>query len=764
MNYLPDRQSQANRNAMDLYAPASRFDSASRLHGRMHRWWLLLGRFWPLSTLIFLMVLGPAIWLAILSRPTYESRARMWVTGKINVGESWSYTEELVNFLGTQAALLESPAIQGRAMARLRAESASDARLAEAANSNHLNSMGGARAFWRKLAGTPEVQGSNAPPPIPFQVKVLEGAKSSTLELRGTGSEPLSTRHFVNCLMKEYLEFKRESRDQASGQATASLSAEAARLKSELDAAREKLQTFQATNNVVMLQQQGSGAENYLASLNRQLAVLRTEQKLLEGLQPDQWAQAAIAQSGGSQASGDEAMARQLAANLAQSQTALFQADQQMHLLVAQRDELARFLQPAHPKIVKLNQDIATQQQIVQVARNEASRQLGLRRSALQAQIQNLENASEDWNTKAIEAGRRVAEYTQLQQNTQRLQAAWDKTLGLVQNLDDANHVEQENVGILDPASLARATHRRFKVLAVAVVLAFGLSFGVLFGIGIFQDGFASNTELAGQFVEPVVGQIPRVSFRTSNGQLGIDGAEKQQFEFLEAFRSIRATLPFLNNGGGTPQTLVITSSVPEEGKSTVALYLAATMARTGSRVLLVDGDLRRPGLHKFFGLPNGPGLAALLEQPRPAEAPTLQTGTENLWLLPAGRASHDPGDLVTSPRWPEVLGSLKSQFDCIVVDAPPVAATDDAATMGAKVDGVLFIVRAFSTSARVARGVLAVLRRRQVPVLGLIYNQAISSPCERQYYQPYADMYYWEATRSENDRHSRIAAKAHLS
>src|SRR5881394_3224344 len=108
--------------AVDLFAPANRFVSASKLYGRLHRCWILLGRYWWVVVLTMIVVLGPVGFLAWNAPPAYESKARMWLTGKLDIYEGRLYTEELINFLGTQAELLRSPAIQGAALAKLRAE------------------------------------------------------------------------------------------------------------------------------------------------------------------------------------------------------------------------------------------------------------------------------------------------------------------------------------------------------------------------------------------------------------------------------------------------------------------------------------------------------------------------------------------------------------------------------------------------------------------------------------------------------------------
>src|SRR5256885_15066413 len=95
-----------NAAAVDLFAPADRFISASRLYGRLHRWWLLLGRYWWVIVLALILVLGPVYLLTASIAPAYESKSRMWLTGKLNIYEGRLYTEELINYLGTQAELL----------------------------------------------------------------------------------------------------------------------------------------------------------------------------------------------------------------------------------------------------------------------------------------------------------------------------------------------------------------------------------------------------------------------------------------------------------------------------------------------------------------------------------------------------------------------------------------------------------------------------------------------------------------------------------
>lgn len=695
--------------AVDLFVPADRFVSASKLYGQLHRWRLLVGRYsWAMASMLILAV-GSTAYLTLKSPPAYKSEARMWLAGKMDLREGRLYTEELINYFGTQAELLRSAAIKERALI--------------------------------KATGT----NAQKPFPFPFKVKVSEASKSSILELRAIGPEPASTRAFLNDLMSEYLSFKHEARERTSDRTVASVSAEVKELARELEAQQEKLHAFQSSNNVVFLQEQGNSAGSYLAALDKKLANLQTDLRLLRLLQPEQWVERSSKTGAANESLPDQSMNEEMLASLAGPQLELFKAMQQAQMLKARSNELSRFLRPAHPKIIKLNEEIKTQERLAEISRDAAVKLMTHRRQAVELEIENLERASAEWDTKAIDASRKMADYDRIRQDLQRVQSTHDKLLGVIQTVDVGKKLEQESLGILEPASAAEPVNKMIRNLAIAVAGSLLMGFGLLYCLGMLRDDFLTLTELGNHLSEEVVGQIPAISMKKTKGELGFRALEKQRFEFLEAFRNIRSSLFFMGNGGPKPKTIITTSSVPEEGKSTVALYLAATMARGNSRVLLVDADMRRGSLHKVFGVTASPGLAEVLNRESPSGKAIVETGLENLWLLPAGQAKRNPGELVLSSEWERFLGEAKQQFDCILVDTPPVLATDDVSTLAPKVDGVLFVVRGSFTSARVARAALDTLRQRHVRVLGLIFNRVVSSRYERYYYKHYQRAYQWD-------------------
>ena len=728
---------------LDLMGPADRFQVASRLYVTLHRHQLLLRKYAWVLVLLALGMIVPAYLLTRATPQTYQSDARMWLTGKLDLSEGRLYTEELVNFLGTQADLIRSRAVQDRALATMQNQLTS---------AEPLKPAQGPLDVMRRMFGSAKTR-KDLDEAFPFKLNVAESSKSSLLELHARGSEPKSTQLFLNTLMAEYMNFKKESREKTSDRAVASLAREVNELAGELKKQQEKVYQFQMSNNVVFMQDQGNGAVNYLALLNRQLATLRTELQLLQLIQPDQWVElnARGHQNGAlavEPAPGD-AQPQDVMAGLSGSQADLYRANQQIQMLKAKRDELSRALRPMHPKIQKWNQDIAAQEKIIEISRGETLKQLTNRREALNLEVKNLEKVFNEWEGKTVDAGRKMADYERLRQDVQRTQAAYDRLLQVISTVDVGKSVDQENVSVLEPASIGAPVHMGLRNMGLAVVAAMFLGAAALWLLGKFDDRFVSSSELAEDFPEKVLGQVMDVRIRKQHTQMRPEILAGQKFEFLESFRSIRSALYFMNQNGARPKTLLISSSVPQEGKSTVALYLAATMAVGGARVLLVDGDMRKAKLHRHFGLASSPGLAEILIGEIPSADAINGTSIPNLSFLAAGCASAEPGELVLRSELNDFLSEVPSHFDYVIMDSPPVLAADDAATLAPSVDGVLYVVRGTYTSARMVREGLDALRQRHARVLGLIFNRALSSPFEYHPYQRYRNEYRWRPKAS---------------
>lgn len=191
-----------------------------------------------------------------------------------------------------------------------------------------------------------------------------------------------------------------------------------------------------------------------------------------------------------------------------------------------------------------------------------------------------------------------------------------------------------------------------------------------------------------------------------------------------EAYRTLRTNILF-SSLDRPLHTLLITSTSPDEGKSTTLANLAVTMAQAEQRVLLVDCDLRRPSLHAIFGLPNERGLtSALLEQPD-GPLPVQETGVAGLRLLTSGPLPPRPADLLGSRRMGALIERLRSEADIVLFDTPPVVAVTDAAVLAPRVDGVLLVLQAGQTRRDRARQARQMLEKVKANIIGVVLNGA---------------------------------------
>jgi capsular exopolysaccharide synthesis family protein len=233
---------------------------------------------------------------------------------------------------------------------------------------------------------------------------------------------------------------------------------------------------------------------------------------------------------------------------------------------------------------------------------------------------------------------------------------------------------------------------------------------------------------------------------------------------YAESYRSLRSALLFLPTGGERPKLLLISSAMPGEGKSTVAANLARTLAQSGSRVLLVDADLRKGHLHHLLGLQREPGLVELLNQTCTPAQVMQKDSLPNLTFIACGaEPSGNPGDLLLGSGLDKILAQWRQEFDYVVVDSSPLFAADDASCLAPKMDGTLFVVRNRHSGARATREAVDLLAQRQARILGVIYNGATGSGRSGYYYR-YADYYPAEKNQKSGKQKAESTVKEEMS
>jgi capsular exopolysaccharide synthesis family protein len=719
------------------YSP-DRFSTAAALHLQFQRYRSALRKRWWIIGLCVLFIGGPAIIYGLIKPPAFRSEAIMWLTHKLSLpGGEGFFSEEASSYMNTQAELMKSPAIQQRAFDKVRAAFPQLALLVTNPQPEHL----------------------------PFELTIKSSPKNSVLNLEAEGRFPEATRAFLDAVMQEYLDLKKGAHQQSSVGALAGITDQISAVEAQTKAQQDALTAFETNNNISYLTEHGLSAGSHLAKLDEMLSDLKTEDRMLGLLTPEQFSDG----SGTEQSTTPEGSlpvdpAMRAAARAMQpADSAYYQALQQVQLLKASRDQFASVLRPTHSKMIKLNQQIAGLDQLLKTLKDEgwqrASAQMANRKKSIELQIDALQAQYRAWETNASQASIKLAEHERLKQDLLRSQALYDRLIGLVQTLDLNKSIDQEPLSPLAPASIPRPVHSTLKLAAAGIFLSFVIGFGLLMLLESLDDRFVSATELSYHIPEEVIGQIPETYLGLTNGSTGLVHQPLKQHAFTESFRSLRSSLLFMFEGSSRPRVMLLTSAVPKEGKSTVASHLGASLAVCGSRVLLVDADLRRSSLHKIFGVPEKPGLREVLTEGLPLSAAVVQVavppalvpemetsksqGAANLFLLPSGQAGPRTAEILLSGQVDKLLQEMASQYDYVIIDSPPMLATDDAMGLASKVDGVFMVVRAAYTYSRMVREALERLHKRHVKVLGVVYNRA---PASSDYYYRYSRDYHGAA------------------
>jgi capsular exopolysaccharide synthesis family protein len=189
---------------------------------------------------------------------------------------------------------------------------------------------------------------------------------------------------------------------------------------------------------------------------------------------------------------------------------------------------------------------------------------------------------------------------------------------------------------------------------------------------------------------------------------------------------------------------MLVTSSGPQEGKSTTAINLAIAMAQSGQKVLIVDTDMRRPRLHKAFGVPNDVGVSSLVVGEGKLEDAIKTTEVPGVYLLPCGPVPPNPAELLHTKAFGELLETLDGKFDRVLLDSPPVGAVADAVVLATQVAGVVMVLKAGVTNRDVAKRTVRALNDVKAPILGAVLNDVnLERSRYGDYYYGYAYRYY---------------------
>ncbi len=310
------------------------------------------------------------------------------------------------------------------------------------------------------------------------------------------------------------------------------------------------------------------------------------------------------------------------------------------------------------------------------------------------------------------------------------------------------------NIRVVDRAEVPRSPVKPNKKRNILLAIIVGLAMGT--GISFFLE-YLDNTIKHAEDIEqylniPYLGTIPM--FPAKN-----DSQNKPENELITvgslnsvvsaAYRDIRTNILF-SSAEAKPQIILVSSAVPLEGKSITAANLAVTMAQAGSKVLIIDCDIRRPNIHKFFSINKDRGISNLLTGDYNAGSAIVHTKIPNLDVLASGSCVPNATDILGTKRLDDLLGALRKYYDNIIIDSPPSTLLADAVVLSKSVDGIIIVVRAADTAKKIVKAGAEKFLNVGAKILGTVLNGVVLSKYSHYYRYPY---YFSDEHEGRNKR-----------
>jgi capsular exopolysaccharide synthesis family protein len=560
-------------------------------------------------------------------------------------------------------------------------------------------------------------------------------------------TSPLQAAQIVNAHIKNFIEQNFQSRYEATTRASTWLTDQLNELKIRVEKAEDARIAYERQNQIWALDDKQSVTTQRLGDLNRQLTDAQSERMRKQSL--FEFAKA-----------GDADSVPQIRDNSAVQDLLRKRSD-----INNQYADALNQYGPNFPKVQRLQAQLkelaaaADKEKKAAVARLESEYREARQREDLLTQALDRQKAEVN------QMSERMVQYSILKREAEANKALYDGLLTKLKEAGISAGLRSSNIRVVDPAMVPTYPARPAKTRNIALSFVIGLVGGI--GLALLRE-YMDNTVKSPDDIEALV-HLPSLAvvpaFTESNGDrprskllkgASSNGHEKRielvaqhlpKSQMSEAFRALRTAL-LLSQADHPPQVILVTSALPREGKTTAAANLAVTLAQLGDRTLLIDADLRKPGIGRLLSLGNGKyaGLSSYLAGVSSLDLVTVQhPAIPNLSAIPTGPLPPNPADLLSSQKLSEAIAELRTKFKFIVIDSPPIMAATDAVILSVKADGVLLVVRSGETPKEAFTRTRDLLLSVKCHLLGVVLNAVDSTAPDYYYsyrYYPYSQGY----------------------
>ena len=579
-------------------------------------------------------------------------------------------------------------------------------------------------------------------------LSVKRVANSRLMDVSFESTSPLLAAQVVNAHIKNFIDQNFQSHYEATTRASTWLTDQLSELKIRVEKAEDARIAYERQNQIWALDGDKQNVTTQrLGDLNKELTDAQSERMRKQSL--FEYAKA-----------GDVDSVPQIRDNAAVQDLSRRRAE----IYTFYTDALNQY-GPNFPKVLRLQAQLkeldaaAAKEKKAVIARLESEYREARQREDLLTQALNQQKAEVN------QMSERMVQYSILKREAEANKALYDGLLTKLKEAGISAGLRSSNIRVVDPAMVPTSPARPAKTRNIVLSFVIGLVGGI--GLALLRE-YMDNTIKSPDDVEtlarlPSLAVVP--AFVESNGNRSrvsllkghsSNGHEKRielvaqhlpKSQMSEAFRALRTAL-LLSQADHPPQVILVTSALPREGKTTAAANLAVTLAQLGDRTLLIDADLRKPGVGRLLNLGSGKyaGLSSYLAGVSSLDLVTIQhPAIPNLSAIPTGPLPPNPADLLSSHKLTDAIAELRTKFKFIVIDSPPIMAATDAVILSVKADGVLLVVRSGETPKEAFTRTRDLLLSVKCHLLGVVLNAVDSSAPDYYYsyrYYPYSQGY----------------------
>jgi succinoglycan biosynthesis transport protein ExoP len=535
--------------------------------------------------------------------------------------------------------------------------------------------------------------------------------ETKIIEIEFESESPALSQLVANAVANAYMEELQEIKMHSSGYTIKWMTVKAEEQRAKLVESEEKMQKYLRDNDIVSLEDKVAILPQRLAELSSQLTVAENRKKELESLY-------SRVKEIADRNVEDLDSVQYVAENSEVS--ALTNEIQKTERLIL---EQSKKLGPKHPTMLKLEVELVSLQSKRKDALLKVVSSLKNEYELAAVHVENIANFLAKTKAETFGMNEKFIKYNELKRDVETNRTLYESLLSSLKERSITEESQAVNVWVVEEAKLpgrpGKPNIRRNLLLGILLGCFGGIALAFFIE---YIDNTIKNPEEAEKITGlAALGVVEKVRLKKIPGELALLSMEDPLCSYSESIKALRTSI-LLSSASQPPRIMAVTSMLPEEGKTTIAVNIAITLAQAGHKVLLVDSDMRKPRIHKLFGLDNDMGLSHYLAGTTGSDIVKNST-VGNLKIITAGSIPPNPSELLSSKRMPAMLEAAVKKFNFVVFDTAPVTPVTDTRILSKMVDGLVIVARAEKTTYDIIRKGVKSLLDIDANILGMVIN-----------------------------------------